>query len=344
MIKPYKDDLFYVMQDDQLFPMLTEADGLQLSISRAEKNEESEEFSIRLGLPGFVTLSVKYNEVIIIPLQSTAYTYIGDEEERRASERTKEVTSDPILPTSAYSVVEKVKDIAQSGSIVLMTIHQPSFRIQMLLDRITVLGRGRLIYMGSPTAVSAHLAGFARPVPDGENSLEYLLDILFKGIKNKPDPVARTPVRKVPKTPRTPRSTQTKTPWSINMNLESLQSFYGGNMNSRADSGKFDYEDDDDDDNDFDNSLERKTVNTPMHMASGVYNQRLASHFYRDFSVWVYNGVKGTPRRPPSWTPARTLQHLKKFVSSLYPTPQQTPELPIALTVIHMFQLIKDLK
>lgn len=43
--------------------------------------------------------------------------------------------------TSAFSVVEKVKDIAGSGSIVLMTIHQPSFRIQMLLDRIAVLAR-----------------------------------------------------------------------------------------------------------------------------------------------------------------------------------------------------------
>lgn len=43
--------------------------------------------------------------------------------------------------TSAFSVVEKLKDIAQGGSIVLMTIHQPSYRIQMLLDRITILAR-----------------------------------------------------------------------------------------------------------------------------------------------------------------------------------------------------------
>ncbi|GAA0173501.1 ATP-binding cassette [Lithospermum erythrorhizon] len=358
----------YVMQDDQLFPMLTVFETFMFaaevrlppSISRAEKTKRVEELLDQLGLT------------------STAHTYIGDEGRRGVSggERRRvsigiDIIHKPSLlfldeptsgldSTSAYSVVEKVKDIAQSGSIVLMTIHQPSFRIQMLLDRITVLGRGRLIYMGSPTAVSAHLAGFARPVPDGENSLEYLLDVikeydestigldplvLYQRDGVKPDPVARTPVRKVPKTPRTPRSTQTKTPWSINMNLESLQSFYGGNMNSRADSGKFDYEDDDDDDNDFDNSLERKTVNTPMHVASGVYNQRLASHFYRDFSVWVYNGVKGTPRRPPSWTPARTpgrtpggvtpMFGSRSFVSSLYPTPQQTPgaaNMPVVFT------------
>ena len=48
--------------------------------------------------------------------------------------------------TSAYSVVEKVKDIAKGGSIVLMTIHQPSFRIQMLLDRIVILARYTILF------------------------------------------------------------------------------------------------------------------------------------------------------------------------------------------------------
>lgn len=56
--------------------------------------------------------------------------------------------------TSAYSVVEKVKDIAKGGSIVLMTIHQPSFRIQMLLDRLIILAR----YTFEPAkALSRHL-------------------------------------------------------------------------------------------------------------------------------------------------------------------------------------------
>lgn len=69
-------------------------------------------------------------------------------------------------------------------------------------------------------------------------------------------------------------------------------------------------------------------------MHSGVYNPRLASNFYKDFSVWVYHGVKGTPRRPPSWTPARTPGRTpgvltpggpRSLVSSQYPTPQHNP-------------------
>jgi len=96
---------------------------------------------------------------MIVHVQSATHTYIGDEGRRGVSggERRRvsigiEIIHKPSLlfldeptsgldSTSAYSVVEKIKDIAQGGGIVLMTIHQPSFRIQMLLDKITVLAR-----------------------------------------------------------------------------------------------------------------------------------------------------------------------------------------------------------
>lgn len=92
-------------------------------------------------------------------IQHAAHTYIGDEGKRGVSggERRRvsigiDIIHKPSLlfldeptsgldSTSAYSVVEKVKDIARAGSIILMTIHQPSYRIQMLLDQITVLAR-----------------------------------------------------------------------------------------------------------------------------------------------------------------------------------------------------------
>ncbi|CAM8943696.1 unnamed protein product [Rhodiola kirilowii] len=172
----------YVMQDDQLFPMLTVFETFMFaaevrlppSISRSEKKKRVYELLEQLGL------------------QSATHTYIGDEGRRGVSggERRRvsigiDIIHKPSLlfldePTSgldsssAFSVVEKVKEIARGNSIVLMTIHQPSFRIQQLLDRITILARGRLIYLGSPMALSAHLTGFGRPVPEGENGLEYL--------------------------------------------------------------------------------------------------------------------------------------------------------------------------
>lgn len=352
----------YVMQDDQLFPMLTVFETfmfaaevrLSPSISKAEKTKRVYELLEQLGL------------------QSTVHTYIGDEGKRGVSggERRRvsigiDIIHKPSLlfldeptsgldSTSAYSVVEKVKEIARGGSIVLMTIHQPSYRIQLLLDRITVLARGRLIYLGTPIALSDHLSGFGRPLPDGENSLEYLLDVikeydestvgldplvLYQREGIKPDPVARTPIPKTPKRLKTPKTPQTP----ASRNVISLRSdAFSRNMRSRGDSSR-DYGDDDgDDDETFDNSLERKSVQTPMHMHSGVYQPRLASQFYKDFPVWLYNGVKGTPRRPPSWTPARTPGRTpgmltpggpRSVVSSQYPTPQHNPTAaPVALS------------
>lgn len=92
-------------------------------------------------------------------MQTATHTYIGDEGRRGVSggERRRvsigiDIIHKPSLlfldeptsgldSTSAYSVVEKVKEIARGGSIVLMTIHQPSYRIQNLLDRMTILAR-----------------------------------------------------------------------------------------------------------------------------------------------------------------------------------------------------------
>ncbi|KAK7358114.1 hypothetical protein VNO77_00035 [Canavalia gladiata] len=318
----------YVMQDDQLFPMLTVFETFMFaaevrlppSISKEEKQKRVYELLDQLGL------------------QSATHTYIGDEGRRGVSggERRRvsigvDIIHKPSLlfldeptsgldSTSAYSVVEKVKDIARGGSIVLMTIHQPSYRIQMLLDKITVLARGRLIYMGRPDALEAHMSGFGRPVPEGENSIEYLLDVIneydqatvgldplvqFQHDGLKPHPEAMTPV---PKTPRT--TYRRNNPASKRMISLRSHGFTAGNQ--QPDSAQFSYrdEEEEDDDENFDNSLERKSVQTPRNMPSGVY-PRLASQFYKDFSakdfsVWLYHGVVGTPRRQPSWTPART--------------------------------------
>ncbi|TKY61080.1 ABC transporter G family member 19 [Spatholobus suberectus] len=347
----------YVMQDDQLFPTLTVLETFMFaaevrlppSISRDEKKKRVYELLDKLGL------------------QSATHTYIGDEGRRGVSggERRRvsigiDIIHKPSLlfldeptsgldSTSAYSVVEKVKDIARGGSIVLMTIHQPSFRIQMLLDQITVLARGRLIYMGRPDAVQAHMSAFGRPVPDGENSIEYLLDVIsefdqatvgldplvqFQRDGLKPEPAAMTPV---PKTPRTPY--RSNTPASKHMISLRSQGFTAGTQ--QPDSAQFSYHDEDDDDENFDNSLERKSVQTPRNMTSGVY-PRLASQFYKDFSakdfsVWLYNGVVGTPRRQPSWTPARTpgwtpgktpMSGPRSVVSSQYSQDPYCPKTP----------------
>ncbi|KZV25672.1 ABC transporter G family member 18-like [Dorcoceras hygrometricum] len=311
----------YVMQDDQLYPMLTVFETFM--------------FAAETRLPPSISTHEKKKRVINLldqlGLTNVSHTYIGNDgtrgvsggEKRRVSIGVDIIHKPPLLfldeptsgldSTSAFSVIEKVRDIARGGSMVLLTIHQPSYRIQMLLDRITVLARGRLVYTGSPAALSSYLYGFSRPVPDGVNSIEYLLDvikeydestigldplILYQRDGIKPDEIAKTPIQKPPKRPKTPLTPHARSPWS-----KHSSQFSSGNMTPKA--NRRQYADDDDE---FDNSLERSSNNLrmPMSIHSGAGFPRLASHFYKDFPVWVYQGVRGTPQRPPTWTPART--------------------------------------
>ncbi|KAJ7953482.1 ABC transporter-like protein [Quillaja saponaria] len=175
----------YIMQDDRLFPMLTVYETLMFaadfrlgSISITDKKQRVEKLIEQLGL------------------SSCRNTYIGDEgtrgvsggERRRVSIGVDVIHGPSLLfldeptsgldSTSAHSVIEKVHHIARSGSTVILTIHQPSSRIQLLLDHLIILARGQLMFQGSPKDVALHLGRMGRKVPKGENSIEYLIDVI----------------------------------------------------------------------------------------------------------------------------------------------------------------------
>ncbi|KAL6840514.1 hypothetical protein ACP4OV_030324 [Aristida adscensionis] len=176
----------YVMQDDRLFPMLTVYETLMFaadfrlgsSVSASDKKLRVENLIEQLGLT------------------TSRNTYIGDEGTRGVSggERRRvsigvDIIHGPALlfldeptsgldSTSAHSVIEKVHDIACAGSTVVLTIHQPSSRILLLLDHLVILARGQLMYSGGPKDVTPHLGRMGRRVPKGENSIECLLDVI----------------------------------------------------------------------------------------------------------------------------------------------------------------------
>ncbi|KAG2287589.1 hypothetical protein Bca52824_047193 [Brassica carinata] len=168
----------YVMQDDLLFPMLTVKETLMFasefrlprSLSKSKKMERVEALIDKLGL------------------RNAADTIIGDEGHRGVSggERRRvsigaDIIHDPIVlfldePTSgldstnAFMVVQVLKRIARSGSMVIMSIHQPSARIIDLLDRLIILSRGKSVFSGYPTSLPQFLSDFGHPVPGKRTS------------------------------------------------------------------------------------------------------------------------------------------------------------------------------
>ncbi|XP_057779003.1 ABC transporter G family member 6-like [Salvia miltiorrhiza] len=174
----------YVMQDDLLFPMLTV--------------EETLMFSAEFRLPRTMSRSRKRSRVHALidqlGLRSAANTIIGDEgrrgvsggERRRVSIGT-DIIHDPILlfldeptsgldSTSAFMVVKVLQRIAQSGSIVIMSVHQPSYRILKLLDRLIILSRGHTVFSGAPATLPLFFSEQGNPIPVHEDKTEFALD------------------------------------------------------------------------------------------------------------------------------------------------------------------------
>lgn len=176
----------YVMQDDLLFPMLTV--------------EETLMFAAEFRLPRTLSKSKKKARVQALidqlGLRNAAKTVIGDEGHRGVSggERRRvsigiDIIHDPILlfldeptsgldSTSAFMVVKVLQRIAQSGSIVIMSVHQPSYRILGLLDRLIFLSRGQTVFSGCPTSIPQFFAEFGHPIPENENRTEFALDLI----------------------------------------------------------------------------------------------------------------------------------------------------------------------
>ncbi|KAI3706615.1 hypothetical protein L6452_24487 [Arctium lappa] len=176
----------YVMQDDLLFPMLTV--------------EETLMFSAEFRLPRALSKSKKRARVEALidqlGLRNAAKTVIGDEGHRGVSggERRRvsigiDIIHDPIVlfldeptsgldSTSAFMVVKVLQRIAQSGSIVIMSIHQPSYRIMSLLDKLIILSKGQMVFSDTPSKLPLFFSEFGNPIPENEDRTEFALDFI----------------------------------------------------------------------------------------------------------------------------------------------------------------------
>ncbi|KAL8136470.1 hypothetical protein V2J09_002471 [Rumex salicifolius] len=176
----------YVMQDDLLYPMLTVQETLTFAaefrlprtLSKSKKKARVQQLIDQLGL------------------RNAANTVIGDEGHRGVSggERRRvsigiDIIHDPIVlfldeptsgldSTSAFMVVKVLQRIAQSGSIVIMSVHQPSYRILGLLDRLIFLSRGQTVFSGAPSYLPGFFSEFGHPIPENENRTEFALDLI----------------------------------------------------------------------------------------------------------------------------------------------------------------------
>ncbi|CAB9513645.1 Putative white-brown complex homolog protein 30 [Seminavis robusta] len=188
----YRNQVAYVQQDDSLYSTLTVRECL--------------EYSALLRLPKAMKVSEKQAQVWQT-LQELRLTEVSDNrigatngngragisggERKRVSIGMELVAKAPVIcldePTSgldAYGANQLVKVLhqlaARGNRVVILSIHQPSMKSFMSMDKILLLGHGRCMYTGSPDDVAGYLEARGFPCPPMETVADHMLDVVSK--------------------------------------------------------------------------------------------------------------------------------------------------------------------
>ena len=177
----YRKISSYVPQHDTFFPLLTVSETFTFSASLLLPKNLSKVSSVVASLLKELNLT------------HLAHTRLGQGlsggERRRVSIGLSLLHDPEVLlldePTSgldsksAFDVVQILKSIATSRErIVILSIHQPSFKILSLIDRVLLLSKGTIVYHGRLDLLEAFLLSKGFTVPSQLNSLEYAMEIL----------------------------------------------------------------------------------------------------------------------------------------------------------------------
>ncbi|XP_022147892.1 ABC transporter G family member 10-like [Momordica charantia] len=174
----------YVIQEDDLFPLLTV--------------EETLMFSARLRLFGEINkVKARVREIIKeLGLEHVANVRVGDASSRGISGGEKrgvligvELVHDPAVllldeptsgldSTSALQVALLLKAMATNqGKTIVLTIHQPGFRILELFDQILLLAKGNVLHQGSLDLLEQRLRQSGHSIPRHVNVVEFAIEI-----------------------------------------------------------------------------------------------------------------------------------------------------------------------
>ncbi|WOL20460.1 hypothetical protein Cni_G29265 [Canna indica] len=181
----------YVTQDDDaLFPLLTVEESLTYSARLRLKMTASEaaarvmELMKELGLDHVAGSRIGSNG-------------ISGGERRRVSIGVDLVHDPAVLlldePTSgldsasALHIIKLLKSMAVAqGKTVIISLHQPGFRILELLDRILLIAGGTIRHLGSVSLLETRLKGAGLCIPPHVNALEFAMDAAMASVDPEP--------------------------------------------------------------------------------------------------------------------------------------------------------------
>ncbi|XP_058765488.1 ABC transporter G family member 5-like [Vicia villosa] len=173
----------YVTQKDTLFPLLTVEETMMFSAR------------LRLKLPQQQLCSRVKSLIQELGLDHVAGTRIGDDRvrgisggERRRVSIGVEIVHDPKVlildeptsgldSTSALQIIDMLKVMAETrGRTIILSIHQPGFRIVKLFNSLLLLANGSVLHHGSADLLSLNLRLMGLELPLHVNVVEFAID------------------------------------------------------------------------------------------------------------------------------------------------------------------------
>ncbi|XWS33140.1 hypothetical protein CRYUN_Cryun22dG0053200 [Craigia yunnanensis] len=173
----------YVTQKDNLFPLLTVEETLMFSAK------------LRLRLPQTQLSSRVKSLIQELGLEHVAMTRVGDDRvrgisggERRRVSIGVDVIHDPKVlildeptsgldSTSALQIIDMLKVMAETrGRTIILSIHQPGFRIVKLFNSILLLANGSVLHQGAVDQLGANLREIGLQLPLHVNIVEFAIE------------------------------------------------------------------------------------------------------------------------------------------------------------------------
>jgi len=184
----YRTAVAYVQQDDSLYETLTVHECVEYSamlrLPRSMKIEEKDDL-VWKTLEELHLAEIAHNRI-----GSTGKSNAGVSggERKRVSVGMELVSQARILvldePTSgldshaANNIINVLSELASKNRIVILSIHQPSMKSFLAMDKILLLGKGRVMYNGKPSEVGAYLEDQGFPCPPLETVADHMLTVV----------------------------------------------------------------------------------------------------------------------------------------------------------------------
>ncbi|XP_058805882.1 ATP-binding cassette sub-family G member 1-like isoform X3 [Phymastichus coffea] len=171
----------YIMQDDQLQPLLTVAEAMRIAADlKLESNLSSCEKKHGID--------VILKEMSLESAMKTHTKDLSGGQRKRLAIALELISNPPIMffdePTSGLDSVTSrqclglLKSLAREGRTIVCSIHQPSASLFDMIDHLYVLDRGHCVYTGSARNLVSFLRNSHLQCPTYYDPADFLLEVL----------------------------------------------------------------------------------------------------------------------------------------------------------------------